>query len=54
MILVKHYQRLLTHVMPDFVHVLNDGRIVRSGDRDLALHLEEYGYTGMVEEAAAT
>jgi Fe-S cluster assembly ATP-binding protein len=53
-VLVTHYQRLLTHVAPDFVHVLNDGRIVRSGDRGLALHLEEYGYTGMVEEVATT
>ena len=53
-VLVTHYQRLLTHVEPDFVHVLNDGRIVKSGDRDLALHLDEYGYTGMVEEVVTT
>ena len=53
-ILVTHYQRLLTHVAPDFVHVLNDGRIVKSGDHSLAMHLEEYGYTGMAEEAVAT
>ena len=52
-VLVTHYQRLLTHVAPDFVHVLNDGRIVKSGDRNLALHLEEYGYAGMAEESAA-
>ena len=53
-VLVTHYQRLLEHVEPDFVHVLNEGRIVKSGDRDLALHLEEYGYTGMLEGAAAS
>ena len=52
MVLVTHYQRLLSHVAPDFVHVLNEGRIVKSGDRELALHLEEYGYAGVGEEAA--
>ena len=51
-VLVTHYQRLLSHVAPDFVHVLNDGRIVKSGDHELALHLEEYGYAGVGEEAA--
>jgi Fe-S cluster assembly ATP-binding protein len=43
-IVITHYQRLLTHLEPDFVHVLQDGRIVRSGGKDLALHLEEKGY----------
>ena len=43
-ILVTHYQRLLSHVQPDFVHVLAGGRIVRTGDRHLALELEEGGY----------
>jgi Fe-S cluster assembly ATP-binding protein len=43
-IVVTHYQRLLNHIVPDFVHVLSDGRIVRSGGRDLALELEERGY----------
>jgi Fe-S cluster assembly ATP-binding protein len=43
-IVVTHYQRLLNHIVPDFVHVLQDGRIVRSGGKDLALHLEERGY----------
>ena len=52
MVLVTHYQRLLSHVAPDFVHVLNDGRIVKSGNHELALHLEEYGYAGVGEEAA--
>jgi len=43
-ILVTHYQRLLNYIIPDFVHALVDGRIVRSGDRRLALELEEKGY----------
>jgi len=45
-VLVTHYQRLLDHIEPDFVHVLMDGRIVRSGDRTLALALEARGYAG--------
>ena len=44
MIVVTHYQRLLNYIVPDFVHVLQDGRIVRSGKKDLALQLEEKGY----------
>ncbi len=43
-VVVTHYQRLLNHIVPDFVHVLIDGRIVKSGDRELALRLEEQGY----------
>ena len=43
-ILVTHYQRLLEYIVPDRVHVLAEGRIVRSGDRDLALELEAKGY----------
>jgi Fe-S cluster assembly ATP-binding protein len=43
-LLVTHYQRLLNYVVPDFVHVLSEGRIVRSGGKDLALELEEKGY----------
>jgi len=50
MIVVTHYQRLLNYVVPDYVHVLADGRIVKSGDKNLALELEQTGYTG-VEEA---
>ncbi|MCM3878959.1 MAG: Fe-S cluster assembly ATPase SufC [Vicinamibacterales bacterium] len=46
-IVVTHYQRLLNYIIPDFVHVLQDGRIVRSGGKDLALHLEEKGYSGI-------
>jgi len=52
MLIITHYQRLLDHIVPDFIHVLAGGRIVRSGGRDLALQLEEKGY-GWVEEAAA-
>ena len=52
MILVTHYQRLLDYVVPDFVHVLAHGRIVRSGGPELALELEERGY-GWLEQAAA-
>jgi Fe-S cluster assembly ATP-binding protein len=43
-LVITHYQRLLNYIVPDFVHVLIDGRIVRSGDRQLALELEEQGY----------
>jgi len=50
-VLVTHYQRLLDYVEPDFVHVLSEGRIVRSGDKSLALQLEEKGYE-WVREAA--
>ena len=51
-ILVTHYQRLLDYIQPDFVHVLANGRIVRSGDKTLALELEKKGYA-WIEEAAA-
>jgi Fe-S cluster assembly ATP-binding protein len=47
MIVVTHYQRLLNYIVPDFVHVLADGRIVRSGGKELALELEKTGYTGL-------
>ncbi|MCZ6703959.1 MAG: Fe-S cluster assembly ATPase SufC, partial [Ignavibacteria bacterium] len=43
-IVVTHYQRLLNYIIPDFVHVLYDGRIVKSGGKELALELEEKGY----------
>jgi len=52
-LLITHYQRLLNYIVPDFVHVLKDGRIVRSGDRELALHLEEHGYDWLDAEPAA-
>jgi Fe-S cluster assembly ATP-binding protein len=51
-VLVTHYQRLLDHVVPDFVHVLARGRIARSGDRTLALELERRGYDWISEQAA--
>jgi Fe-S cluster assembly ATP-binding protein len=51
-IVVTHYQRLLNYIVPDFVHVLSDGRLVRSGGRELALELEEKGY-GWLETAGA-
>jgi len=52
-ILVTHYQRLLNYIVPDFVHVLVDGKIINSGDKNLALELEEKGYDRIVEEAKA-
>jgi len=52
-ILVTHYQRLLDYIEPDYVHVLSGGRIVRSGDKSLALELERRGYGWIAGEAAA-
>ena len=52
-VLITHYQRLLEHVEPDFVHVLSEGRIARSGDKSLALKLEEKGYEWVREAASA-
>jgi Fe-S cluster assembly ATP-binding protein len=54
MLVVTHYQRLLNHIVPDFVHVLVDGRIVRSGGPELALELEEKGYGWTESEAQQT
>lgn len=51
-VLVTHYQRLLNYIIPDFVHVLYNGKIVRSGDKTLALELEEKGYDWLKEQAA--
>ena len=53
MIVVTHYQRLLDYIQPDHVHVLAGGQIVRSGDRTLALELEEKGYGWLEQEDAA-
>ena len=53
MLVVTHYQRLLDYIVPDYVHVLVDGRIVRSGGKELALELEEKGYGWIEDEAAA-
>jgi Fe-S cluster assembly ATP-binding protein len=51
-VLVTHYQRLLDYIVPDFVHVLARGKIMRSGDRTLALELEKRGYDWVLEDAA--
>jgi Fe-S cluster assembly ATP-binding protein len=53
MILITHYQRLLDYIVPDFIHVLYDGRIVKSGSKELALELESKGYDWLKGEAAA-
>ena len=52
-VLITHYQRLLNYIVPDFVHVLMDGRIVRSGGRELALQLEDQGYEWLEDAPAA-
>jgi len=52
-IVVTHYQRLLNYIVPDFVHVLVDGKIINSGDKNLAIELEEKGYDKIIEEAKA-
>ncbi len=51
-VMITHYQRLLNYIVPDFVHVVADGRIVKSGDKSLALELEEKGYDWLIEPAA--
>ena len=52
-VMVTHYQRLLNYVVPDQVHVLSNGRIIKSGDRELALELEEKGYDWIKDEVVA-
>jgi Fe-S cluster assembly ATP-binding protein len=52
MLLVTHYQRLLNYIVPDAVHVLTDGRIIRSGGKELALELEDRGYSWIELEPA--
>ncbi|MGH7797711.1 MAG: Fe-S cluster assembly ATPase SufC [Candidatus Binatia bacterium] len=52
MIVITHYQRLLDYIVPDFIHVLYDGRIVKSGTKELALELESKGYDWIKSEAA--
>jgi Fe-S cluster assembly ATP-binding protein len=52
-VLVTHYQRLLNYIVPDYVHVMDDGRIIRTGGKSLALELEERGYDWVVKAAAA-
>ncbi|MBV6657909.1 MAG: Fe-S cluster assembly ATPase SufC [Devosiaceae bacterium] len=51
-LVITHYQRLLDHIVPDVVHVLSAGRIVRTGDKDLALELEARGYADIIADAA--
>lgn len=51
-IVITHYQRLLDYIVPDTVHVLSKGKIVKSGDKSLALELEEKGYSDIIEQAA--
>jgi Fe-S cluster assembly ATP-binding protein len=53
MIVITHYQRLLNYIVPDYIHVLYDGRIVKSGTKELALELEVKGYDWIKAEAAA-
>lgn len=53
MLVITHYQRLLEYIVPDFVHVLAGGRIIRSGDKTLALELEQTGYGSLEQEDAA-
>jgi len=50
---ITHYQRLLDYIVPDFVHVLADGKIVQSGDKTLALKLEEQGYAWLQQRKVA-
>ncbi len=52
-LLITHYQRLLNYIVPDFVHVMYDGRIVKSGDKNLALELEAKGYEWVKQDLAA-
>lgn len=52
-IVITHYQRLLEYIIPDFVHVLNEGKIVKSGSKELALELEEKGYDWLKQETVA-
>ena len=50
MLVITHYQRLLDYIIPDFVHVLSDGKIVKSGDKELAKELEAKGYSWIEKE----
>ena len=52
MVVITHYQRLLNYIVPDFVHVMSKGRVVKSGSKDLALELEKSGYAQFEEKAA--
>ena len=52
-LMITHYQRLLDYIVPDFVHIMYDGRILTTGDKDLALKLEDQGYDWAIAEFAA-
>ena len=52
MVVITHYQRLLDHIVPDSVHILSAGKVVKSGDKSLALELEQNGYAGVIGKAA--
>ena len=52
MLVITHYQRLLNYIVPDFVHVFANGHIVKSGDKNLALELEEKGYAEFIKDKA--
>jgi Fe-S cluster assembly ATP-binding protein len=52
MLIITHYQRLLEYIVPDYVHVMANGRIIRTGGKDLALELEERGYDWVLEAEA--
>jgi Fe-S cluster assembly ATP-binding protein len=54
-LMITHYQRLLDHIVPDYVHVLSEGKIIKSGGPELALELEAkgYGWLGIEDQAAA-
>ena len=49
-VVITHYQRLLDYIVPDYVHILHDGKIVKSGDKNLALEMEERGYEWITKE----
>lgn len=51
MLVITHYQRLLSHIVPDYVHILAGGRIIKSGDKSLALEVENNGYAGIIDAA---
>ena len=50
-VIITHYQRILEYIIPDFVHILSNGNIVKSGGADLALYVEKNGYAGIVDAA---
>jgi len=52
-LVITHYQRLLEYIVPDYVHVMSEGKIVRTGGKELALELEERGYDWIKQEALA-